>query len=847
VVVKGKSQPIKICRLVREKQVQPSIAALPLVGRDRELAALTRELRSSQSGAFRHVHVSGEPGIGKSRLVEEFAERAASVGQEVIRLSFQSYESGTPFAAWRSMLTSRQDARAEAALRAIEGGSASDDPRTRREATISALVAYIDARAPCLLLVEDEYWADESSLGVIERLTSMRIAGLVICVTSRFQPTGTAKPNATIQLQPLGDGASAQIIQEMIGNKDGRIDIQAIAERARGNPLFLVEMMRAPDLGGSVPDTLNDVVTARIDALSPDERQVLRVAAVAGDQFAPAFVEQLARPTVGDRTVTILPTLVQRGFTSIDGEGPIHRFTHSILSEVAYQSASYAFRRRMHARAGKIIESESVSDEVAVSEKLLHHFERAGNVGKSVKYASMAGDRSAGVFANAEALAFYERGLSAVSKSERPADVSVLLERKADVLESSGHHSDAVAALQESLEAFAAAPRTRPRFAVGRVSLTNREPLLYQKLAVATEHTSDYDAALEWLERARSTLAPRDARLRAKVYATTCAVLLRKGQYTEAMDWGKRAIRAARGASDLRQVAYTQHMLGTALAEAGHLREGVRLLRRGVKAYHELGDYRGQASANSNLGSTYLLLGMYDAALYHYEVAQIADGRTGDDIDTAIVQNNMAETLLLMDREDEAILRLKEALAIASREPDLVDLQGWAEVTMARCLRAKGDLEESGRHLSQGRRLLRSVGSTGLLTEALVDFAEQALAEGDSALGMRSASRALRQAVAQESRLAEARARRVMGECLIVLGRPTEGETMLVEALHGCRRANAEHEEARVSVALGKVYLATGRRGGARRLMRRAHRIYTQAGASRQAEASSMLLAEAGG
>jgi len=847
VAVKGKSQPVKICRLLRQKQVQPSIAPLPLVGREREMARLIRALRSSQRGAFHHVHISGEPGIGKSRLVEEFAERASKLGEKVIRLTFQSYESGTPFAAWRSMLGSRDDASAEAALRAIEEIGESDDPRARREATISALATFIEAQAPCLVLIEDEYHADESSLGVIDRLISMRLPGLVICVTSRLPSAVPARPHVTIELQPLGPDSSEQIIQEMAASAHSRVDIRAIAERARGNPLFLVEMMKAPDLAGSVPDTLNDVVTARIDALRPDERQALRVMAVAGDPFTPAFVEQLARPTIGDRTTAILPTLVRRGFMAMDGEGPTHRFTHSILGEVAYESASFAFRRRIHFRAGKIIENEHAGDEGAVAEILLHHFERAGNSGKTVRYASLAGDRSASVFANTEALGFYERGLTAVSQRERPADTSVLLERKADVLESSGRHSDAVAALDDSLQAFVAAPRARPRYVVGGLSLSNREPLLCQKLAVATEHTSDYDAALQWLDRARSTLSPRDARLRAKVYATTCAVLLRKGQYTEAVDWGKRAIRTARGASDLRQVAYTQHMLGTALAEAGHLRQGVRLLRRSVRAYHELGDYRGQASANSNLGSTYLLLGMYDAALYHYEVAQIADQRTGDDIDAAIVHNNMAETLLLLDREDEAVHRLEEALAIASREPDLIDLQGWAEVTMARCLRAKGDLEGSSHHLSRGLRLLRSVGSTGLLTEALVDFAEQALAESNAHLGMRRASRALRHAIALDSRLAEARARRVMGECLLAQGQPDEGEARLVEALHGSRRANAEYEEARVSVALGKAYLASGRRGGARRVLRRAHRTYASVGAARQADLAALLLVEAGG
>jgi hypothetical protein len=231
------------------------------------------------------------------------------------------------------------------------------------------------------------------------------------------------------------------------------------------------------------------------------------------------------------------------------------------------------------------------------------------------------------------------------------------------------------------------------------------------------------------------------------------------------MEWGRQAIRAARGASDIRLEAYAHNMMATALIDGGRLNEAVRHLRKAVRAYHEAVDYAGQASANNNLGSAYQLLGMYDAALYHYELANIADKRAGDDIDAAIVHNNMAETLLLLDREDDAIDRLQQVLRTAKAEPDLADLGGWAHVTMARCFRATGRLREAARHLRIGLATLRQVGALGLLTEAMVDSAEQALAEGDVRLARRRATIAHRQSRESDSRLAAARAERVLGEC----------------------------------------------------------------------------------
>lgn len=141
--------------------------------------------------------------------------------------------------------------------------------------------------------------------------------------------------------------------------------------------------------------------------------------------------------------------------------------------------------------------------------------------------------------------------------------------------------------------------------------------------------------------------------------------------------------------------------------------------------------------------------------------------------------------------------------------------------------------------------MLRSVGSTGLLTEALVDLAEQALLEGNPGLGLRKARTALRGAIEVDSRLAQARAQRVTGECLLELGRTVDGEQSLTEALEGCRRVAAEHEEARVSVVLARQHLRGRKRGSARGLLRRAARVYSRSGAAKQAAIAEDLLREA--
>jgi class 3 adenylate cyclase/tetratricopeptide (TPR) repeat protein len=846
--VKGKKEPAQVRRLTGLVAGTDVRAATPLVGRQREMARLMQAAAAAANGRASTIRVRGEPGIGKTRLVAEFRARLARRGWATLTTACQVHARGTPFGPWRALLMEdrvRQVARDEAArlLDQIERRAGEDDdPRARREAIVAGITDVVRKAAEdslTLLVVEDVHWADESSLAVLNRLPTVDPGRLLTCVTSlHAPPDGSAETD--LHLGELSADAARRLVSASVGKP---ADVDTVIERARGNPLFLTEFLRSGAQLGKVPDSLNDLMTARIDALSPEERQVLRAAAVAGSRFEAKFVDAIASDLPAGTAGAVLPLLAERGFTREEGEAGVYTFSHALLSEVAYESAPFAWRRRMHAKAGVLLEEEYRGAEEAVAEILLHHSERAGDDRKAVRYAAAAGERSARVFANRDAAAYFERGLAALGRlGTGQADRGLLLERMGDMLELTGRHREAAETFQRSLSTFEGSRRSRPTFLPRGFPARTREAALCRKIAVATEHASEYDEALGWLDRARSALPGRAARLRGQIYATTCGVLFRKGEYTDALRWGRQAVRTAQAASDLRQVAYAQNMMATALIEAGRLRQAVRYLRPAVKEYHELGDYAGQGSANNNLGSAYQLLGMYDAALYHYGIALIADERSGDMIDAAIVHNNMAETLMLLDREDEALERLGAVLRIAASQPDLADLRGWAEITTARCLRATGRTEEAARHLAAGVRTLRDVGSRGLLTEAMVDRAEQALAEGSAALARRRGMAALKQARSIDSRLAEARAERVLGECELHRGRTRESMRLLQAALDGCRRVAAEYEEAQTAVVLAESHLADGHRGSARRLLRRAYRVFSRCGASRRAANAAALL-----
>ena len=849
--VKGKAATIGLQRLDSVGETATKESAEPLIGRESEFALLKRLARAVGGGKSRFAYVWGEAGIGKSRLTWEIATRLSHKGWLTVTTGAQPFTSGTPFSAWPAAVesvakgTPSMARDANAVLGLLRGDGTSDaDPRARREAAITGVqwlfeMACLDHNV--LLVFEDLHWADESSVAVIERLTSAGVPRLLVLGTSR-QPPGEREPDAAIHLDQL-TLEDAERLVATTGTDLARLG--SIIERANGNPLFLMEMARANLPDGEIPDTVNDLMMARIDSLAPEERRVLRAAAVIGTEFSEPLVGALVSPLSPERTAAILPMLERRGFTrKQSGEPPVYAFAHALLSDVAYESAPFAVRRRLHKRAAEFIEGEHREHEEVVAEVLYHHFSRAGDAEGLIRYGAISGDRAAAVFANRQALEYYTGALEAARAAGADPDIGLLIEKTGDIHEASGRHSDAGQAFADALASWehAGMRRRRARFVPWRLRPGEHEAVLCRKIAVSAERGSAYDESLRWLERARSSAPPRSARLRAQVSAATCVALFRKGEYREAVEWGRRAVREARGARDLRLVAYAQNMIATGLIEAGRLREAIKYLRPAVRVYHELGDVAGQASANNNLGSTYQLLGVYDAALYHYDVALRADERAGDETDAAIVHNNTAEVLLLLDREGEAIERLEEVLRLIEGEPDLAALGGWANVILGRCHRAMGDLAAAERHLRRGMSILKAVSAYGLHSEALVDRAEQALAEGDPERARRQATAALRKTRELGALLPEARAQRTLGECLDRLGRGRQAEEELRASVQKARRSGSDYEEACSRLALGRHYLESGRPGAAATHLRSARRTFAKAGAHRKASACAGLL-----
>jgi len=881
--VKGKAAPVQAYRL-DGAAAGAAIARAPvaaLLARDEEVATVINAAQGAQRSGARWSFIYGEPGIGKSALVNEIARRLSAEGWRTLVAHCQAHRSRDVFAAWIAPLRacfglSPSDA-AEEASRKLEAEVARLAPEQRPFAALIAgllslpfeedsLLRYMDARtrrqhlttviretlaasareAPIMLTFEDAHLSDEPSLELLAEVLDGLAAPVFVCLTSRSTLPPDAlrerEPSLFLQLQELGPD-DARRLASSIADVDGdRLD--ALLARAQGNPLFVQELARSGARQSDMPETVNDVIMARLDQLPSDEKSVLRAAAVVGTSFGAAYLHAL----IGDRLdepafARALHGLAEAGFT-LDDEGG-YAFRHPLAQEVLYDTLPFVQRRSMHGALAQYIERESEGRLTSASGLLLHHFDRAGDARKTVVYAAMSGDRAAQAYANREAIDYYARGLTALDATGdgSQSDRSLLLECIGRCLETQGRHIAATEALIDAVGCWRQRKGARRRRLLpSSVPENAREAALCRRVAVSYERSSAYDEALKWLDDASSALPARAGQVGAEVFASKSVTLYRKGEYREAIEWGQRALAAARRTGDPAIIAYAENMLAQSYMAEGGLREAVKHYGEAVRLYGEIGDTPGQAASNNNLGSCYQLMGMLDAARRHYEIALKADERVGDLVDMAIIHNNIGEILLIQGAYAEAIASLERVLETHGAEEELTAVAGLSYVNLCRCSMARGDLAEADRHVRRGMRLLRRVGAKGILTEARMQLAELLIARGDLAAATRESQRALKDAMASGDRLLEARGERIVGLARAATGAIDAAAIRIATSAGLARRIGASHEEARSLFALARLRIDAGGRPRTTGL-RRAASIFARMGAAPELAEAQRLLA----
>ncbi len=552
------------------------------VGRHREIELLWSSLESAIRGQGQIVGVSGEAGIGKSRLISEFRE--GLVGRAVLQFEgkCRSYGAMVPYQPVLDVLkalcritetdnpaTTAEKARVallDAGLDLLEhapgllhvlglepetehlAALGPDVTKARVVETLRQLLLKRSRANPLVVVIEDLHWIDRTSE---ECLTSLaEIVGglrlLLVCAYRHgYRPPWIEKSFSTqIALQRLAPEDSARIIHGVLdADQTPAALVSVIVAKAEGNPFFLEELARAVhEHGGTlppvgVPDTIQEVLLARIERLPHEDKQLLQMAAVVGKDVSVAVLRTL-NGLRDDTLQGALTRLTRAEFLYETGAGPDAEYTfkHTLTHEVAYESLAPEHRRDLHASIAATIERLHPDRLVEHAERLAHHASRGEVWDKTVAYMRQSGAKALAASAYREAVTCFEHAL------------------------------DALAHIPES-----------------RVTLEQSIDLRFE-LRTALTPLGDRARIFEHLSRAEAIAkALDDARRMGRVAAYLTDYFRLTGVHEAARESGRRALALADALGDFPLQVAANTYLGQVHNDLGRYREGSQFLRRNVE------------------------------------------------------------------------------------------------------------------------------------------------------------------------------------------------------------------------------------------------------------------------
>jgi len=471
--LKGAPEPTTLFRIVRASSGRRGGARTltSLVGREEELEHLSRRWEQARKGEGQLALVVGEPGIGKSRLIEEFHARLGETLHTFVEWSSSQLLQNTPLypiAEWGRQRfgadepAARRLADLENTLRLIsldsaeyapllaplveiplpEERAAKLAPEELRRRQLAAMTTWVLAGArsqPVALAFEDLHWADPTSLDLLQALAEEgERAPLLILATARpeFRPPWSPRSHhSVISLSPLDRGDIAQMIGELASRHAlSQEVVEGVSERTGGVPLFVEEVTRLllerGEAGGlqAIPQTLQQSLAARLDRLG-EAREVAQIGAVLGRDFTYALLRDVGG--IADRALqSALDRLADADLLIAEGagQGANYRFKHALIQDAAYESLLKSRRQALHRRAAEVLRDEP-ERVAAAPEVIAHHFTEAGLDDLAIEWWGRAGDQALRRSAFQEAIAHLGKAIGMADRTAGEKTAGVLGQR----------------------------------------------------------------------------------------------------------------------------------------------------------------------------------------------------------------------------------------------------------------------------------------------------------------------------------------------------------------------------------------------------------------------------------
>ena len=829
VMLKGLPDPVPAWQVVGEAAVESRFEAMragtmtPLIGRDEELELLLRRWRQAKEGEGQLVLLSGEPGIGKSRLIAALEEELRGEPRENLRYFCSPHHQVSALypivTRWEQDLRFARGDTPQERLHKLEAAAISAEmspedialiadllslpvndryptfdlnPQRKKEKTFEALLCGLvnrSHRQPVLMLFEDAHWADASTIELLDKaiglLTDLPIL-LVVSFRTEFQPPWVGLAVASlITLRRLTQKQAAQLAKRIaVEPVLSPALLERIVTQTDGVPLFIEELTKvvledADHSDGSaatleVPATLQASLTARLDRL-PDAKQVAQIGAVIGRDFAHTLLITVAQlPEV--QLAHGIDSLVASGLAFRRGMPPdaVYTFKHALVRDAAYQTLLRSQRRDLHARIAKALEEGFPEIIDTQPELLAHHFTHAGFTDRAIDFLRRAGLRSVGLSAHSEAGAHFRSALDLLEKLP-PSE-----QRNAQELD------------------------LTLNLAVPLIAVHGFGALCVEECALSAMELSD-------------RLQASPSRFTARRLAWNSCLM--RQPVSKAIALAEDLASLADRDENLAELAVAHRSLGYSLLIAGEVGAADEMLARGMTLADTIADrefvvygehpsmvcrlYGGQAKITAGFPT-------YGARLVEEAVVH---ARRGDNVHSLAWALAVASHVFQIHNEAEAAARFASEAIETARDHDLPQWLALGERCMGWAMHRLGEFAAGLNLQRQGVRRWNETGATVHTTHCEVMLAESFLREGRTAEA-RAHLTAAREHCARYGEVYLAAEIERLESLLLRCEQaaPEIVEEYLVKSLHIARRQGARLFELRTATTFGRVLADRGER-----------------------------------
>lgn len=763
---------------------------IPLVGRESSLRSLREAWRRAEDGHPTTCLVVGDAGIGKSRLVAELVAREKLPDAACARGRCYPYASSTPWEPVAELLRDlhgiRRDRPAteavariarrssspwsedeQAGLSAVLGSPASElqslsdlSPEERREHMARAVVRGLEEgiEAPRLLVMEDVHWADRTTLEFLASLSDLDLEGrFLLVIVSRLplpseqelvdlvREFGESEASRRIQLEPMEPAETSELVEAILGPHDLPAELlRTVHEKSGGNPLFIEEIVKVLKSTGvivsdggrwratgssrdvAIPDSIDSILTTRIDGLDTATRKVLQYAAIVGRRFWSGVLDEaLARRSV-DRELGELveaSLVLPRTNSALSGQDE-YAFQHLMLQEVTYAGLLSSVRAELHGTVATWFEERLGRASPEHDDWIAYHFERSENPRRALPYLRRAIDeaRDRGALLDAEALVDRARDVVTDRVDE------VYFERVAEELAVSTGDDERRREAIERLTELA-------RAADDRATMADATQRRARRLLDTGELQEARNAALAALEMFREL---DDGSREADALRLLGRVAHVQGSHEEALERYRAALPLERRAGDRHGEAEILRSIGRTEVDFGNFTRALEHFDQALGIYAELGERPGQAMALADRAMAFRWLGCYaeaeDAAVRAEQVARDCGSRSA----LAAATLARATAIGAVGRTEEA-RALLHALVTSASELRRPRLEATAWLTLGRL--------ESGEKASEAVKRARWIAARSGFADVeilgLTRLAELALETGQTEAAERDSGRAI--------------------------------------------------------------------------------------------------------